>query len=265
MLDQSQDRRASPKLPGASGLENVNKSPVEPEKSEVGLEVLDRIRFSVMFRALPPGDFARLMAAAYVQTSPRDAVLFRQGDPADRFLIVLDGQVGLIVQAQGRRESTIDIVGPGETVALASIFDEGSFPVTARVVEAAKVVVVPAAPFRAHLAGNFQLITSMMASLSAHLRFLVGQIGELKLKTTGQRLGSFILGLTEAQEGGATVRLPYDKKLLANRLGMKPESLSRALGRLREVGVVGDNDTLIIDDVARLRRFCHEADAGSAG
>lgn len=263
MLDQSQSFRVGRKG-SEQWVRDVVKIQAVSEESGVSPEILDRIRFSVMFRGLPTAEFARLMSAAYVQTSPRDAVLLRQGDPADRFLILLEGQVGLIVQAQGRRESTIDIVGPGEIIALASIFDEGSFPVSVRVVEAAKLVVVPAAPFLTYLAGNFQLVTSMMASMSAHLRFLVAQIGELKLKTTGQRLGSFILGLTETREGGATVRLPYDKKLLANRLGMKPESLSRALGRLREIGVVGDNDLLVIEDVARLKRFCHEADAGAS-
>ena len=57
------------------------------------------------------------------------------------------------------------------------------------------------------------------------------------------------------------MRLPYDKRLLAGRLGMKPESLSRALGKLREIGVNDREGTITISDISELRAFCLEGDA----
>ena len=51
------------------------------------------------------------------------------------------------------------------------------------------------------------------------------------------------------------MRLPYDKVLIAGRLGMKPESLSRAFIRLKKVGVTVSQNNAAIADVARLREF----------
>mgnify|MGYP000870833733 FL=1 len=52
--------------------------------------------------------------------------------------------------------------------------------------------------------------------------------------------------------------LPYDKSLIAGRLGMKPESLSRAFARLRESGVTVRQNHAAISSVADLRAFAEE-------
>jgi hypothetical protein len=49
--------------------------------------------------------------------------------------------------------------------------------------------------------------------------------------------------------------LPYDKALIAGRLGMQPESLSRAFARLKQIGVHIEQNIAIIDDVGRLRHY----------
>ena len=89
---------------------------------------------------------------------------------------------------------------------------------------------------------------------------MVDQLGELKGKTTAQRVGGFMLQLADSKNGSVVVRLPYEKRLLAGRLGMKPESLSRALIKLRQFGVRGRDDVFAIDDVGRLRDFCRGVD-----
>ncbi len=230
------------------------------ENKGISPEILEQIRQAVLFRGMPREELTDLFSFAQVESRERDEVLFRPGDQADRFYFLLNGRIDLYVESSKHKESTIDLVGAGEAFGVASIFDRGHFQHGAKVIENARFVVVPAEPFLKQLGSNFTLVKSMMASMSAHLRFLVRQVGELKLKTTGQRLGSFLLSLTEVEEGEADVTLPYDKKLLANRLGMKPESLSRALGKLREIGVTGEHDILHISDVDRLREFCQEAD-----
>ena len=103
-------------------------------------------------------------------------------------------------------------------------------------------------------------VLAMLAGFSARLRAQVREITELKLKSTAERLAGFLLTLTDVTEGGAVVRLPFDKYLLAEKLGMQPESLSRAFAKLRAVGVrtEGHDRRVVITELADLRRFCQD-------
>jgi hypothetical protein len=51
------------------------------------------------------------------------------------------------------------------------------------------------------------------------------------------------------------MRLPFDKRLLAARLGCRQENLSRAFAALRSLGVETHGSRVILHDVARLRDY----------
>ena len=94
--------------------------------------------------------------------------------------------------------------------------------------------------------------------MATRYRDLLHEIIKLKTQSPAQRLGAFFLSLAEEAEDGDAVQLPYDKNLIAARVGMKPESLSRALVRLREIGVESEKRELIVNDINALRDFCGE-------
>ena len=97
--------------------------------------------------------------------------------------------------------------------------------------------------------------------MSTRLHGLVKQITSLKIKSTAQRLAGFLLGIADTQGDTATAYFPYDKRLVAECLGMSAESLSRALARLGPVGVKSQGDSAVmIADMAALRAFCGEDD-----
>ena len=95
----------------------------------------------------------------------------------------------------------------------------------------------------------------MLASTSQHLHLLVRQIEQLKAHTGAQRVAEFLVSMTNQRSGSCKIALPYDKALLAGKLGMKPESLSRAFQRLKQVGIIIDRDEAKVRDVAELANF----------
>jgi CRP-like cAMP-binding protein len=101
----------------------------------------------------------------------------------------------------------------------------------------------------------------MLASTSMHLHMLVQQIEQLKAHTGAQRVAEFLTSLCKVEQGSCKIGLPYDKALIAGRLGMQPESLSRAFSRLRQIGVHIEQNTALIDDIARLRLYAEEDSA----
>ncbi|MCV2449154.1 helix-turn-helix domain-containing protein, partial [Paracoccus sp. DMF] len=86
----------------------------------------------------------------------------------------------------------------------------------------------------------------------------------LKARSGAQRVAEFLLDLCPPDAESATVVLPYDKALIAGRLGMKPESLSRSFARLRKCGVRIDQASAVIDSVPQLRGLAHDDGPGRA-
>jgi len=162
---------------------------------------------------------------------------FFQEERAESFFVVLNGWVKLSRETVEGDEYVIGMFSRGESFAEAAIFDSGRFPVTAEAVEPARVLVVPAKPFMETISLDPQLAMSMLATMSRRLRHLVTQVEQLQAKSAPQRVGAFLLRLSDGVDGAITVQLPYDKSLIAARLGMKPETFSRALAKLRHLGI----------------------------
>lgn len=221
-------------------------------------DALFQLSMTPLFSGLVDQDLRLLLADAWIETHADGVVLYEKGKPADRFFVVLDGHIELFMEEGGRR-SVVEVAKRPMVLGEAAMFVDGSYPVSARVVGYGKLLVVPSTGFLAALDERFDLAQRMLMSMSIRLRGLVGQITQLKLQSTAQRLAGFLLGLTNKTEGAAVVRFPYDKRLAASNLGMTAESLSRALIRLADLGVTSRADNVVaIADLDRLRDFCAE-------
>jgi len=221
--------------------------------------LFDLLRKTPLFAGLEEGDLVTLTREALVETHPDGDILFLAGQAADRFYVVLDGHVELFL-AEGDKHNVLEVAGKSLLLGEAALFlDGGGYPHSARTVGYAKLLTVPSAPFLAVLQGRYDLALRMLGSMSMRLRGLIERITQLKLKSTAQRVASFLLALTPKTEGAAVVRFPYDKRLAADSLGMSAESLSRALLRLGELGVASRPDNVVaIEDLALLQEFCLE-------
>jgi CRP/FNR family transcriptional regulator, dissimilatory nitrate respiration regulator len=229
----------------------------------VGLEDRDSavIAQVPLFAGLEASGLADLLAEAVVRCFSRNALLFIEGEPAGQFYVVLDGWVRLYRQTTDGRESVIALLARGESFAEAAMFLGGRFPVSAAVVDEARLLVIPAKSFRRALQSDTELCFRMMASMALHLRRLVGQVEQLTVRSSSERVAQFLLKLARNGAESAIVQLPYDKGLIAARLGMQPETLSRALAKLRPLGVDTHGSRVTIRDIAALRRHCVRPDA----
>jgi len=127
---------------------------------------------------------------------------------------------------------------------------------SARVTEASRVAMLSAAHFREAMAEDAALSHAMARILARHWRILIAQIKELKLRSTTERIGLYLLGLLSPDSGPQTLRLSEDRGMVASRLGMSPESLSRAFAQLRAIGVGGRGRVVTIADPGKLRAMC---------
>jgi CRP/FNR family transcriptional activator FtrB len=215
---------------------------------------LPLIRRSRLLSTVAEPDLAAMLATCFAQTLPRGTVPCRQGEKPEFLHIVLSGRVGLF--GEGPREETlIDFFGPGDSFILPAVMLDAPYLMTARLLEEGRVLLWPAAAFRAQVRANGALAYGATLLLSGYWRALVDQIKDLKLLSAIERLSAFLLALSPRESGSVTVTLPGGRRLIAGRLGVTPQSLSRAFAALREMGVSGSGRQVAIADAARLREF----------
>lgn len=215
----------------------------------------ETIRTAPMFSALPAKAFDALLAHSELQVRMRHSTLFEQDTPATAFYLVLDGWAKLFRMTVGGDEAVVGVFSRGDCIADAPCLTGGYYPVSGETVTDARLLAVPARKIVELIRSSPEVGLAMLASTSLHLRKLVDQIEELKARTGPQRLANFLVGLAPVSQGSCTIALPYEKLLIAGRLGMKPESLSRAFQRLHSVGVRINQNTVAVGDVGLLAEF----------
>lgn len=213
---------------------------------------LPLIRRARLFSQVSEPDLAALLASCFVQTLPRDATPCHQGEKPEFLHVVLSGKVGLFAEGP-REEMLIEFFGPGDGFVLPAVMLDMPCLVTARLLDEGRILLWPAAAFRAQVRANGALAYGASLQLSSYWRILVGQIKDLKLLSATERLSAMLLALAPRQSGSATVTLPGGRRLIAGRLGITPQSLSRAFATLRPLGVSGQGRQIAIADLERLR------------
>jgi CRP-like cAMP-binding protein len=216
------------------------------------------VRKTAIFSDLSDAALRDLLTESSIHAASRGEVVFLQGDPAAAFFVVLDGWIKIYRLTPAGDEAVVGVFTAGQNFAEAAAFSGKTYPASCEAVTDAKLLRVPSENLGAKISQSPELALSMLASTSRMLHQLVSQIEQLKAHTGVQRVAEFLASLCPVDEGACTIGLPYDKALIAGRLGMKPESLSRAFARLRGIGVRIDHNTAAISDVARLRNYVDE-------
>jgi len=213
------------------------------------------LRSCQLFSGLPPEELAEIAGFALLRQVPKDGYLFRENDPSEGFYVVQKGSINVHRVSAAGKEQIIYVFRAGESLAEASLASARGYPASARALEAAVVVVVPKAPFLALLARRPELGLRMLASMSQHLRVLVGLVDDLTLKDVETRLIHWLLQRCPAgTKAEAVVALDRTKRVLAAELGTSSETLSRTFARLRDERLLEVKGTVLrLKDVVALR------------
>lgn len=200
-----------------------------------------------------------LLDGAIPTAFPDGGQLFSRGDAADRFFVVLAGRVNLYALTENGDQSIIEVIDAGHSFAEGAIFANGRFPLHGDASPGTRLLEISAGPFLKRLAERPGLTAKLLASLARWQRRLMSEIADLKGRSPVRRLAAYLLALTGGEEDGTLgveVTLPLTKSELASRIGITPESFSRALSRLKPLGVTSQGRGFSIADVSALRRFC---------
>lgn len=216
---------------------------------------------SRLFMTLPPELRVPLLDSARISHYARDATIFHQGDTANAIHIVTDGWVKLFRVAPNGVEAIVSVMARGQSFGEPIALRRIAYPLSAVASTDCQLIAVSSDAFLALMHSRPETAVSVLASTFLQLQGLVEHIEQLKTRSGTQRVAEFLLELCPDGAESATVVLPYDKVLIAGRLGLRPESLSRAFARLREHGVTIRNANAAIASVGALRALLAAAPA----
>ena len=205
------------------------------------------------FSGLKPDALDVLLAHARAVNLRPGSMLFRQGEPATSFFIIVEGWIKLYRITPAGDEAVLNVFAKGQSFAEVVTFTPGGrYPAMASAVTRSRLILIPADHIVDCIRKMPEIAIAMIVSTSQHLQLLIGRVEQLTAQSGMQRVADFLISLTSCVAGPCTISLPYDKLLIAGRLGLKPESLSRIFAKLRSMGVDVRSSEVVVEDVATL-------------
>lgn len=188
-----------------------------------------------LFRAATEPTAKALTSAAQFLSFDKGEALFMQEDPAEWMFVILSGWVKLFRETMDGSEAVIDMATKGELVGETAIFEDGLHSYSAAAAEKTEVLRLPCSLLKKAVNDEQPVALALLASMSRHRKRQSREIESLTLQNASQRIGCFLLRHCQQMDLNAIeLKLPYDKSLIAARLGMKSETFSRALNKLRQ-------------------------------
>ena len=222
-------------------------------------EVWEALRRCRAWSAASDEAVSGLAEASTLERFEADRPLVSEGAAADRFGVVGAGRARVFHLAADGRRTIYEELGPGDPFGMVAALAGGRNPAHVEAATHGSVVWVPREALLGMAEGDAGVARGLLQDLAARLVDFTAMVQTLSLDVPA-RVASYLFQLSlatgEATEEGLLVDLGMRKADLAEALGTVPESLSRALARLRDEGVIEvRGSTVLIHDVGALARL----------
>jgi CRP-like cAMP-binding protein len=188
----------------------------------------------------------------------KNILLFQHGDEADYLYVIMEGWVKVFRDNADGEQTVQALLTRGDSFGEECVVNNRSYPCSAQVVGRNTVcILIPASTIRERLKDHPEIALHMLSSLADQLN-KAGYLLELSSKlTAAQRVAAFLLKLCLDRGGVNKVKLPFNKFLVAERLGMKPETFSRTMRRLeQDLDIQFKGREVTINDLDDLQDYC---------
>lgn len=220
----------------------------EMKLSEPSLKLVQQ---TPLLKALDTKQFQVLLANASVYDLAEGEFLFQQGQPLEQLFICIEGFIKLFRLTPNGDEKIVEIISAGNSFAEAVLFLGGQqYPVHAVALKPAQVLGINAEQYQQILRSSVDVCFHLMGLMSKRMHWLLTEVDRLTLHNATFRLLSWLL--EAPTHASNTILLDVPKHVLASRLSIKPETLSRILKRLSEQQLIRVDEQMIelLDRVA---------------
>jgi CRP/FNR family transcriptional activator FtrB len=204
---------------------------------------------------LPASAFDSLLAQMSVEQIPTKMELLKEGSTPDTLFVLLDGLVQLFTTREDGERVSVAILRPPAFFPVEAVLRGTVALTSARSVRSCRIGRIDADQAHRLIRMERGLAEAVINGLASRLEDMLRELKSIRARTSFQRLVAWILTMHGRADQACEIEVPYDKSVLAGRLGMAPETLSRDLARLAAWGVAVDGRRLTIKDPSVLRQL----------
>jgi CRP-like cAMP-binding protein len=202
-----------------------------------------------LFQDLEESKLDRLVESTRTRELSAGEWVFQRGDRSTQIYALRSGKIALFRLSADGRESIVAMVGSDEIFGEELIYnDDATRDLYARSVGRCTLLEIDRAEVRSLMAESVDLSHRLVETLHQRQQMLLDHIERLSLQDASGRLIDYLLAEIGQGGGYQRLQLPMPKNALAAHLAIQPETLSRAIGRLKSCGHVREeNGTWVID------------------
>jgi len=195
-----------------------------------------------IFGALNEDSMQRIASIMLEKAYSRKSIVFHEGDHGDTLYIIKSGRVKIAKVAIDGREKTLTIMQPGDFFGEMAIFDNLPRSATAEAIDSeVRLFGLSKKDFERLIHEYPSIALRIMKDLTRRIRQINQQVEDLAFKDVHGRVSSTLFHLLETEEnirGQSLTRLRMTHQDLANMVGSSRETVTRALNRLQNEGII---------------------------
>jgi CRP-like cAMP-binding protein len=194
-----------------------------------------------LFAGLEADLVGRIGAACRIIELPAHRVLAVPGDPLNDAHFLVTGAIKRSALLYDGAEKILELIRPGQLIAPSEVFSTRTYASQIETIEASALVAITVDALRRFISEEPTLsLRALKMMAERHYAAEFEAISHHSL-SVNQRVLDYLLNLASDRRGIAgetTVRLDAKKHLIAARLGIAPETFSRALQQLSKDGLI---------------------------
>ncbi len=198
------------------------------------MELRDLLRKTDLFRGMSEDALARLLSKGRTRRFEQGDILFIEGLKGSEFFLVIEGDVRLYKTSPDGQEVSLRIIRPGEIFAEVVLFENTTYPVSSVALSPGSVFCIERSSFTG-LLDEREFRNEFIALLMKKQRYLAERILYLTSYDVEERFFHFLM---ERYGKRDIYTVDMAKKDIASTIGTIPETLSRLILRLRNLGVL---------------------------
>ena len=220
-------------------------------------DIISVLSKASIFDCLPAQTLNRISKRAHQNVHKKGKILFIHGDIAEHYYVVKSGHVKLFRETVDGTQAVIDVLSEGEVFGHSLLFEENTYPYSAEIAESGTIISLPLSDLREEVYKDNTVSVSVLRTITDQLKKKDRELEHRSTQSATQRISCFILRQALQEKTNLPViHLPYDKMLLAARLGMQPETFSRALSQLKKkTGMRIEGSSIYLDTLDKLSSY----------